>query len=260
MNRRTNEIGFSQRVRLEWLEQVANLVLAGNGKSAVNDALQGLLKDKVSVGGQALRGNREKIITILMKVWFNAPPELDSLRIRGLELLKHLPRTDHLAVHWGMVMAVYPFWGHVASQVGRLLRLQGSAGAAQVQRRMREQYGERETVSRAARRILRSFLDWGVLKESDMRGTYRSGIPSAISDPRTIAWLVEAHLRTLSNGSAELSDVLDSTSLFPFKLLHLFAEQLLGNSEHLDVLRHGLDQNLVMLRVTGKSSSEKGRS
>ena len=84
MNRRTNEIGFSQRVRLEWLEQVANLVLAGNDKSAVNDALQALLKDKVSVGGQAIRGNREKIITILMKVWLNAPPELDSLRMRRL--------------------------------------------------------------------------------------------------------------------------------------------------------------------------------
>ena len=33
----------------------------------VNDVLQDLLKDKVSVGGQAERGNREKIITILLK-------------------------------------------------------------------------------------------------------------------------------------------------------------------------------------------------
>ena len=53
MTRRTNQIGFSQRVRLEWLEQTANLILAGNDKAAVNDALQELLKDKVSVGGQA---------------------------------------------------------------------------------------------------------------------------------------------------------------------------------------------------------------
>ncbi len=259
MNRRTDEIGFSQRVRLEWLEQVANLVLAGNDKSAVNDALQALLKDKVSVGGRAIRGNREKIITILMKVWFTTPPELESLRLRGLELLTRLPRTDHLVVHWGMVMAVYPFWGHVAGQVGRLLRLQGSAGAAQVQRRMREQYGERETVSRAARRILRSFLDWEVLKETDTKGTYGLGLSSAISDPRTISWLVEAYLHTLCNGSAELSDVLDSTSLFPFKLAHLSAEQLIGHSEHLEVLRHGLDQNLVMLRKADRPSSAKGR-
>ena len=144
MTRRTNQIGFSQRVRLEWLEQTANLVLAGNDKAAINDALQELLKDKVSVGGQAERGNREKIITILLKTWLTVPSELESLRVEGLELLKRVPRRDHLAIHWGMVMAVYPFWSGVAVQVGRLLRLQGSAAAVHVQRRAREQYGERE--------------------------------------------------------------------------------------------------------------------
>ena len=33
MTKRTEQIGFSQRVRLEWLEQTANLVLAGNRQS-----------------------------------------------------------------------------------------------------------------------------------------------------------------------------------------------------------------------------------
>ena len=37
MTRRTNQIGFSQRVHLEWLEQTANLILAGNEKAAVSD-------------------------------------------------------------------------------------------------------------------------------------------------------------------------------------------------------------------------------
>ena len=73
MNYRENQIGFSQRIRLEWLDQTANLVLAGNDKPAIIAALQELLKDKVSVGGDAERGNREKIITILMKVWLNVP-------------------------------------------------------------------------------------------------------------------------------------------------------------------------------------------
>jgi hypothetical protein len=66
MTTRTDQIGFSQRVRLEWFERTANLVLAGNDKKATTDALQELLKDKVSIGGQAERGNREKIITILL--------------------------------------------------------------------------------------------------------------------------------------------------------------------------------------------------
>ena len=121
MTRRTDQIGFSQRVRLEWFEQTANLILAGNDKVAVNDALQELLEDKVSVGGQAKRGNREKIITILLKTWLMVPCELESLRVEGLELLKRVPRRDHMAVHWGMVMAVYPFWSGVAVLYGMIV-------------------------------------------------------------------------------------------------------------------------------------------
>lgn len=248
MSKRVNQIGFSQRVRLEWLEQTANLVLAGNDKAAVNDTLQELLKDKVSVGGQAERGNREKVITILLKVWLTAPTELESLRIGGLELLKRVPRRDHLSIHWGMVMAVYPFWSGVATQVGRLLRLQGSAAAAHVQRRVREQYGERETVSRAARRVLRSYLDWGVLQEAGAKGIYSAGPSLAVDDNRLIAWLVETCLQLRANGSFPLKDLLDSPSLFPFRLKPMHAESLVASSTRLDILRHGLDEDLVMLK------------
>lgn len=242
-----DQIGFSQRVRLEWLEQTANLALAGNDRAAVNDALQDLLKDKVSVGGQADRGNREKIITILLKTWLTGPSKIESLRIQGLELLKRVPRQDHLAIHWGMVMAVYPFWSGVALQVGRLLRLQGSAAAAHVQRRVREQYGERETVSRAARRVLRSYLDWGVLQEAGLKGVYSAGQSLAVDDTRLIAWLVEAFLQSRGGGSFPLKDLLDSPNFFPFRLKPLQAESLVASSSRLDTFRHGLNDDLIML-------------
>lgn len=245
---RRGQVGFSQRVRLEWLEQTSNLVLAGNDKAMVNATLQELLKDKVSVGGQAERGNREKIITILLKTWVTVPSELKALRDDGLDLLKRLRRSDHLAIHWGMVTAVYPFWSEVAIQVGRLLRLQGSAAAAHVQRRVREQYGERETVSRAARRVLRSFLDWGVLQETGSKGIYTSGTTLSVEDPRLIAWLTEAVLHARANGSAPLRDLLDSPSFFPFRIKPIQAEILTAAPSRLDMLRHGLDDDLVMLR------------
>jgi hypothetical protein len=248
MTRRIDQIGFSQRVRLEWLEKTANLVLAGNDKVAVNEALQELLKDKVSVGGQANRGNREKIITILMKTWLTVPIELESLCIEGLELLKRVVQRDHLAIHWGMVMAAYPFWSGVATQTGRLLRLQGSAAAAHVQRRVREQYGERETVSRATRRVLRSYLDWGVLQETSAKGIYSAGATIAVDDSRQIAWMAEASLHACANGSVPLKVLIDSPSLFPFRIKPVYAESLVASSSRLDLLRHGLDDNLVMLR------------
>lgn len=248
MTRRSDQIGFSQRVRLEWLEQTANLVMAGNDKAAVNEAMQELLKDKVSIGGQAERGNREKIITILLKTWLTVPGELESFRVEGLELFKRVPRRDHLPIHWGMVMAVYPFWSGVATQTGRLLRLQGSAAAAHVQRRVREQYGERETVSRAARRVLRSFLDWGVLQDIGLKGIYTSGTTLSVEDQRLIAWLIEAALHSHINHSASFADLMESPSFFPFKFAPVHVENIMAASSNLDYIRHGLDDNLIILR------------
>ena len=147
-----------------------------------------------------------------------------------------------------MVTAAYPFWSGVAAQAGRLLRLQGSAAAAHVQRRVREQYGERETVSRAARRVLRSFLDWGVLIESGKKGVYEQGPVLPVDDPKLIAWLVEAGLYAKPGGSAPLAETVQSTSLFPFRIGRMPAEHLVAASGRLDLLKHGLDQDLIMLK------------
>lgn len=248
MSRRINQIGFSQRIRLEWLEQTANLVLAGNDKISVNETLQKLLANKVSVGGNAVRGNREKIITILLKVWLTSPKDLLSLRDEGLDLLKQVPRRVHLAIHWGMTMAVYPFWVGVATQVGRLLRLQNLAVAAQVQRRVREQYGERETVSRAARRVLRSFKDWGVLQDTEQKGIYQASGTLPIDDKHLIAWLAEAFLQSRGGAPFPLKDLLDNPGLFPFKIMPIHAENIVTSSNKLEILRHGLDDDLLILK------------
>ena len=120
MNQRNSQVGFSQRIQLEWLVHTANLVLAGSGKEEIEKALQELLQDQLSVGGKAKRGNREKAITNLLKIWVTVPKSLKPLRDDGLKLLQRLPFKEHLAVHWGMSMAVYPFWGAVAGVTGRL--------------------------------------------------------------------------------------------------------------------------------------------
>lgn len=248
MTKRANQIGFSQRVRQEWFERTANLILAGSSKPAITEALQELLRDKVSVGGQAVRGNREKIITILLKTWLTVPSGLESLRDTGLDLFKRLPQCDHMAIHWGMVSAVYPFWAGVAGQTGRLLRLQGNTGAAHVQRRVREHYGERETVSRAARRVLRSFLDWGVLHESGVAGVYEPASQTPVDESRLVAWMIEAVLLSGANGPSTLKSLIDSTALFPFRLPRITASELVASSRRLDVITHNLDEELVVLK------------
>lgn len=248
-NHRDSQIGVDRLVRLNWLERTAYLVLAGNDASSVKAALQDDLRRAFRSGNTKVRGSLDKTITVLMKIWVRPPRHLHLLLREGLAFLSLLPREDHIAIHWGMTMAVYPFWEVVATHVGRLLRLQGTISANQVQRRVREQYGERETVLRRTRYVLRSFVDWGVLKEASEKGLYAAGLSRDIARVELIAWLVEAFLHAHPSGSMDLRAVLASPSLFPFRLSQVPAPQLVAVSERLEVLRHGLDQDLIMLRT-----------
>jgi len=240
-------VGFSQRVQLEWLEQTTILVLAGNARNQIQLALQDTLQDQLSIGSDARRGNREKAISILLSIWVSVPDALKCLRDDGLEHLKRLSTGNHLPIHWGMTMAVYPFFGVVAEMVGRLLGLQGFAAASQVQRRVRERLGERETVARAARRTLRCFIDWGVLEETTERGVYRAVTHRTIDDPQLAAWLVEATLIASGSVSMPLRTIVQSPSLFPFVISPLNS-LILESNERLEFFNQGLDEKMVALR------------
>jgi hypothetical protein len=247
VTKRYAQIGFSQRIRLEWLEYSANQVLAGNPSEEIKNALQKYLTDKLSVGNTPVRGNRGKAITILMKVWVHPQKELRSFNQHSLHLFAESQQSMHLALHWGMTMAAYPFWRVVAASVGRLLRLQASVSASQVQQRMREQYGERETVFRAARRILRSFHDWGVLVDTKVKGVYKQGNILTIQEPQVTAWMVEALLHATEAGADALDSLLTAPSIFPFRLHRLSADQIANLSGRIESVRHGLDESLLML-------------
>ena len=247
MNQRASQVGVSQRLRVEWLEATANLMLAGNDVAAIRDALDDMLANKLSIGSSSERGSRQKTVTILMKIWRNVPPDVEPLQNDALQMLPALNLNHRHAVHWGMTLAVYPFWGMVAAHTGGLLRLQGTAVAAQIQRRIREQYGERQTVSRAAARVLRSFIDWGVLADADGKGLYVRGRQRELGDARVAAWLAEAMLRSGPQVRGSASPLRHPT-LFPYRLPHLAASQLATHSCRLDVLRQGLDEEVLILR------------
>ena len=246
MNDSKMSVGLSQRIRLEWLDRTAALAREGNGRAAVHETLEELLADELSVGSNTRRNSRAKTIIILLKIWLDGPPQVAALRGAGQALLQTLPSADRSAIHWGMMMAVYPFWGAVATSVGRLLRLQGAASAGQVRRRMRELYGDRETVSRATNRVLRSCVDWEVLADAKSRGVYEPNMSLEIVSPKLAAWLAEA-LVTGHLNSASPTHLLNHPSLFPFRVPPMDGRELVAHSSRLELLQ-GIDDDLIMLR------------
>ena len=249
---RTNQIGIDRIIRLNWLEKTAYLVLAGISHSTIRETLKQEIANSFNTSENTVRGALHKTLTNLIKIWVRPPRNLQAFHEDGLLFLKKLPSNQHLAVHWGMTMAVYPFWANVASHVGRILKLQNSFQLRSIQRRLREQYGERETVSRSTQRVIRSFWDWGVLQDGDKRGLYKQGKTIMLNEPALIAWLVEAYIYAFPDNSPALNLILNAPCFFPIKFNTLSSNILDGNSNRLEVIRHGLDQEMIVLNTTRK--------
>jgi hypothetical protein len=144
-------------------------------------------------------------------------------------------------------MVAYPFFTMVAESTGRLLRLQGTVVQAQVLRRVWDQIGQRETVTRAAQRVLRSFGDWGVLDYIEEPGIYKAGPLRIIRNPDLAVWLMEASLHAIGQKYVPLHLLRTNPSLFPF-FLEGVSTGFIGTQGRLEVLRQGLDEELVGIR------------
>lgn len=245
------QIGFSQRIKLEWMERTAALQALGSSPAQIREILRQLLQDQISVGGVSRSSNREKAVSILMCTWVHVPDSLVPLRDEGLHHLRRLPVAEHLPLHWGMSLAVYPFFGQVAESAGRLLMLQGTAPSAQVQRRLREQHGQRETVARAARRVLRCYIDWGALSDTKRAGVYEASSRRNIADPQLTAWILEAVLRSHGSAAASLLQLSHWPALFPFSI-DAVPRKDIEHSGRLELFHQGVDEEMLLLR-TGRS-------
>ena len=78
--KRREGIGFSQRIRLDWLEYAANAVLVGSPEGEIVAALRERLRARFSLGGGRVSGNRDKAASILTRVGVTVPDERRPLR------------------------------------------------------------------------------------------------------------------------------------------------------------------------------------
>lgn len=243
--KRSAAIGFDRRVRCEWLDSVAAKQAAGTKIDEIRKFGHRLLRSEYP--GDDARG---KTLTVIFHLWVDVPEQAVPLRDAASKLLSEIDPRERVSIHWGLGLATYPFFRDVADVAGRLLALQDNVSLAQLQRRLAERWGERSTTQRAAQRIVRSWIDWGLLKETTQQGTYAAGRPLAISGALA-AWLVEALLVADDVDSQSVSKARANPQLFPFEVRVTGHE--LRRAARLVVHRQGVDEDVIGLRHTGRS-------
>jgi hypothetical protein len=236
------DIGFGKKVRGVWLDSALEHAAAGRAFEEVKAELAGEIAAN-NPGPEAIR----KILTPLKRVWFTPPDFCQALRDGALQLFRHNPSAKtRLLLNWGMAIASYPFIGSVAEVLGRLLKLQGEARLADVQRRVREQLGDRDFVGRITRYDVSSFVDWGVITEAGKKGTYVAGKQVRPDGNDVVAWLAEALLISRGKAQMPLSEFSRQPILFPINM-DAVSSAALRNNRRLRVARHSHNEDVVFL-------------
>ncbi len=249
MAKRHESIGIKQPVRREWMQQAANSMLAGLDPKKIRKELHGFIADQHRNGSKSKisDGNRAFTVNNLMRIWVTPDDELTGFRDAALKYLRNNSAME-TAVHWAMISAAYPFWFNVAFQTGRLLNLQHQITRPQIINRLKEQYGDRETITRNARYVIRSFVSWEVLNDTGNKGCYEKHRPQAISDKNIAILLIESALHASPSGKAALNILLTNPAFFQFQLPTISGDFIAQNSERIDVDRYSLDDEMLKLK------------
>ncbi|MBN1887182.1 MAG: hypothetical protein JW850_04310 [Thermoflexales bacterium] len=236
-------IGFDRRLKLDWLDRTIGLCQAQLTPGAVAAHLQEQLAGEIK-GAEA----RSKTIVVLLRLWVNVPERDKRLRDEALQLAAHLEAGERLWLHWGISLLAYPFFRDVASIAGQLGRLQGAVSLSQVERRIVESWGQRTTLHWATQRVVRSFVDWGVLRDTDERGSYTLVPPHQTKSQVLALWLLECALQAHEAEQVSLRELGQLSYTFPFDLLPFIGE--IRRSKRFEITRQGLDMEMVAVIAT----------
>ena len=248
--KRHEKLGIKQTIQKHWMDRVLQMMLAGMSEKDIRNDLLSYLRTQKQSGGEAERGLKTYTMAIgILASWFSPPSELREFVDRTYGLAKHTNQKELLPLHWSVIVSSYPFWFNVARQSGRLLALQDQITQAQIVIRLKEQYGDRETISRNTRYALRSFVAWGVLKDSDVKGSYQKGDVHTITDIDLVLNIFEAALHATNTGKLPLKLLMNHPALFPFNISSFSVGEIIAKlPESLSLQQFSSADDILMLK------------
>jgi hypothetical protein len=246
----TAVVGFDRKIKLEWLDALADRVAQDHDPRTLRSYLHEVLATEHP--GEGARG---KTVTVLMRIWARVPEEHEPIRAEAIELLKSISSKDRLWLHWGMCLMAYPIFRDITTSIGRLLKLQDEITWGHVHRRLESSWGERTTVKKAVPRLVRSMVDWQVLDDSEDNKVFTASTPHSSRSKQLQLWMLKAILASQGKDQIEANELLTLPSLFPFNIS--IGKSDIRSAPGFEVHRQGLDMDMVEMPIGRPKSRAK---
>jgi hypothetical protein len=215
---------LDRALNLDLLDVALRVATEHGDAAAARQLLTVALRDFVSP--QEAENKTRKVLT---RVWVVPPSNAQAMIRWGIEHQHEV--SDRRVLHFGALLATFPFFGSIAAAVGRQIHLHGAADRRSLRAFARLSFGEREFIDAGTSKSVATMRNLDVL-EGARDGPYRVGdrlgVPPALS-----SWFLHALALTRQVDSvrvAELSRAFELTGVAvepiasPYSLLDLHAE------------------------------------
>lgn len=204
-------VGLSRTVRLDWLDAVAFMCIEDELPAQIRARL-----DEMLVTAQPGSVERQRIVDTLVKIWVRSEP---ALKMKGLDLFRQAStRQDRLCLHYGMILAQYPFFRVCMSAIGQLSRTEETVSRPIIKKKVAAELGNLGSIERAIERLFKTLLDWEVLTPDTDQKEFKILPRTVVSSMKELEfWLLSSALLTHPSDAIPFEDLLRLPELFPFR-------------------------------------------
>jgi hypothetical protein len=241
-------VGIKQVIRYEWMNYTVDLLKSGLSEEEIRKELVHYLSDRKGSGetGERAEYTMSIAVTLLMNIWVTPKSKLIDLRDRLLKIIAN--KKFEPVCHWAMISNAYPFWFNMSYIVGSLFRLQDQIKKTQIMSRTYEILGERNTIERCSRYVIRSFVSWDLIKDKGKAGFYEKGKTIDISDINLTSLLVETMLNAVPEKRISLASVLNCPAFYNFKLPSMIGSQIAKINQNLYIETFSVNDEFIGLK------------
>lgn len=233
-------IGLSRTVRLDWLDTTATLCLENRPHAEIRREL-----DRLVEPAQPGPVERARIVDTLVRIWVKGDPDLKT---NALALYPHLStREDRLCLHYGIILAQYPFFRLCAATLGQIARTEDTVNRKIIKDRVAAEMGNLGSIERAVERLFKTWVDWRILAPAGNNLIFKI-YSRNISAPKLELekWLLSCALCAHPSDAIPFADLVALPELFPFRF-SISVDDLRRDTKF-EVQRQGGGMEMVMAK------------